>query len=117
VLTQESTTATSPTDLTTPGPSVTVTTGTTALVIYSTFMNNNPAGATQCAPEVSGATTIAADVHWALIGNNQTANTQMQDAQFWWPTLTAGSNTFKLKYWTSNNTGLYRDRRILVIPF
>jgi hypothetical protein len=120
VATSETTASASYADLATVGPTVTATTGTKALVLVYCRMVHTTAGAVVYAGvDVSGATTLAAADDGALVtvaaaagGPGFRASTAiMYDA------LTAGSNTFRLKYKTSAATATYVDRRIAVIPF
>ncbi len=102
VATQESTTSSSFTDLTTSGPAVTVTTGTKALVIFSASQRSTISGAqAQMSFAVSGATTRAVQTNeytntsWGSVtgGMNETASAAILVTG-----LTAGSNTFTAKY-------------------
>lgn len=118
VATDESTTSTSYTDLTTSGPAVTVTTGTTALVIISASVKNDTAGSdARMGIAVSGASTIAAGTTKALIANSHTGGQFTQASFMYLETgLTAGSNTFTAKYSASGNTASFLRRRVTVIP-
>ena len=119
VTTSETTTSTSFTDLSTAGPAVTVTSGTSALIIVSAQLRNDTTNAfSRMSFAVSGATTDAA--------NNNRALAQQVDAGDNWvgashaillTNLTAGSNTFTAEYDVSAGTGTFQFRRILVIPF
>lgn len=119
VATNESTTSTSYTDLATSGPSVTLTTGSVALVILSAQIFNNTAGKfsfMSCA--VSGATTDAADDDDALFFESSAANDQMGASRARLYTgLTPGSNTFTAKYRVDAGTGSFLRRSLIVIPF
>lgn len=119
VATQQTTTSTTYTDLTTSGPAVTVTTGTKALVIINYFGYNQTNSAyNYTSYAVSGATTIAASDTVAAIFR-QPSNTNEQAHRISTasrPTLTAGSNTFTMKYRMSSAvTGYFGDREIIVI--
>lgn len=116
--TSQSTTSTSFTDLTTSGPSVTVTTGTAALVIISATLQNSNAGSTSyIGVDVSGASTIAAAQTKALILESAIADQPVQCSYVYLETgLTAGSNTFKLEYQVSGSTGTFLRRRLIVVP-
>lgn len=114
------TTSTSFTDLAAgANPNVTVTTGTTALVIVGCHMENSTADA-RCMVgyDISGATTLAAS-------DDRAFGTQSEDASdpnilhcaFWQSGLTAGSNTFTVKYRVTSGTGTFQNRRLAVIPF
>jgi hypothetical protein len=120
VTTGQSTTSTTYTDLATSGAAVTVTTGTKALVIITSQMNTSLVGYTGWASyAVSGATTIAAADKNAITLRPSGTNGQdviRASAAFMITNLTAGSNTFTMKYRTeSGATANYGDRQITVI--
>lgn len=120
VLTSQSTTSTSYTDLATAGPSATVTTGTTATVLWFVKMDNTTNGSvSKCSVAVSGATTTAASDNYAAWCEHDSSNldslTFMGMNRF--TALTAGSNTFTMKYAVGANTGNFSNRQILVFPF
>lgn len=118
VTTQQTTTSTTPTDLTTFGPSVTSTTGTRAIVSIRSLTQNNTAGQTTIASyEISGATSTGASIVRAISHESGTANegTRVSLTNLF-TTLTAGSNTFTMKYWVSGGTGTFAHREIVVIP-
>lgn len=112
VTTNETTTSTTYTALTTAG-SVTLTTGTKALVIVGMGSFNPTGGARQFMSfSVSGATTIAAsDQYAAYISTNNTQGISRASVV----TLTAGSNTFTTQFKTTTDTGNFRDRYLIVI--
>lgn len=115
VLTSETTTSTSYTDLATPGPAVTVTCGTMALVVVAASTSNSGAGSTRMAYDVSGATTEASADNRGM-GNANTdiviASTVVLEVG-----LTPGVNTFTAKYRVASGTGTFLSRRIVVLPF
>ena len=116
VLTSETTTSTSYTDLATSGPAVTVTTGTTVLVYIYSWIDNDTAGQFSLVSyAVSGDSTVAANDNWslALRGTDDIA----ASAAFLETSLTPGSNTFTLKYKAGANTATFQRRRIIVVPF
>jgi hypothetical protein len=117
-LTGETTTLTQYTDLATAGPHVTLTTGTAAMVFITAQMQNTGADAVQKVSfAVSGASTVAASDDWAIILSGVLANspTRLMSAHRI-TTLTAGSNTFTMKYAVSFGTGTFARREICVIP-
>jgi hypothetical protein len=121
VNTSETTTSTSYADLTTPGPTVSVTTGANALVFITSYLYNNTADQlVQVGVDVSGATTIAAAAgsNSLLIqqGNAQGAIPQTATVATFIGSLTPGTNTFKLKYKVNANTGTFQNRNIVVVP-
>ena len=121
VATAQTTTSTSYTDLTTVGPSVTITTGTKALVIItSQLMSNTVAGLTAShSYAVSGATTIAASDTQRLMSAASTSGSFGPEitasTSYLLTALTAGSNVFTSKYKTNANTGTFANRVITVI--
>jgi hypothetical protein len=118
----EATASTSYANLATTGPTVTVTTGTKAIVIVGCRAgdNSNTAGnpSNKMSWACSGATTIAAADDWAaglvqLIGQLRavyTSNWRMVTG------LTPGSNTFQAKYSVSSGTGNFDHRSMHVLP-
>ena len=99
----EFTTSTSYTDLTT-ASAVTLTTGTKALVIVSTFIRTNESAQQAFASfAVSGATSIAASDENAVSQVDQDAN-YISASRATLVTLTAGSNTFTMKFRASGGT-------------
>jgi hypothetical protein len=117
VATTQTTTSTSYVDLATSGPAVTLTTGTTAFVVVTTYSYNATSGtATYMSFAVSGATTIAAgdSTSVSLLGM-KTGGQEWSNSAVYPVTLTAGSNTFTSKYKTSSGTGTFANRSIIVI--
>lgn len=114
-----STTSSSFTDLsgTTVGPSVTAVTGTKALIWFSSQMQCSVAGAvTQVAVAISGATTAAADNTIDIYTDGLGAGQAMRSSVVHlFENLTAGSNTFTLKYRTGAGTGTFYDRSIGIL--
>jgi len=116
VTASETTTSTSFTDLTTAGPAVTVTTGTKALVIYRTRIRNNANDeVSRMTFAVSGATTIAASAEYQLQYQGIANLEQSYSAHTLLTGLTAGSNTFTMKYAVNGGTGGFQRREITVI--
>lgn len=118
--TAQTTTSTSYTNLTTPGPTVTVTTGTKALVLISCYVfNTNSGEACYVSVAVSGATTIDADDVWCLQYESNSSQDVLNATRARMFDLTAGSNTFTMKYRVSgpSGTGTFRRRELTVIPY
>lgn len=120
--TSQTTTGTSYTDLDTAGPSVTVTTGSRALVFFATRMWNTGTAYTHASFEITGATASpATDARSIAVrltsgqgdgsAGGRYAGHQMETA------LTPGSNTFTMKYRVSAGTGRYDERHLFVMPF
>ncbi len=118
----QSTTSTSYANLSSSGPSVTVSTGTSAIVWWSCAMTNTTGGSEAwVSPAVSGATTVAASDTWAIMVDDITAGTATDNSvrmsgMHRFTGLTSGSNTFILKYRVSANTGWFGARAIQVMP-
>lgn len=111
------------TDLPTPGPTVTVTTGSKALVIVGADLSRDAASATSSVRmsfAVSGATTIAAgfSTNFAGAGLWQGNGSVLTGSRATLLTnLTPGSNTFTAKYYVSAATGTFSNRQLIVLPF
>lgn len=118
VATTESTATTSYTDLTTSGPAVTVDTGTIAIVLFASGMSvatTDNAGWTSVA--VSGSSSVAASDAWSIQMDGITAgNTVRYGMTHVFTGLTAGSNTFTMKYKAGGSTTSFRNRTIGIIP-
>lgn len=116
----EATSSTSYTALATPGPSVTKTTGTTAIVALYGLVSVDTAGSTAAMSyAVSGASAIAASdtrtvsyqpASVAAARSLRASAVTLQDG------LTPGSNTFTAQYRVTGGTGTFNNRRIAVIP-
>ncbi|MER5252885.1 hypothetical protein [Streptomyces sp. NPDC002855] len=114
VLTQESTTSTSYTNLATVGPSVTVTTGTRALVFTHCQLFNTTADTAVFASwAMTGATTRSAFDVTAISLDGP--NCQVGDMDLL-TDLTPGSTTFTMKYRVAAGTGFFLNRKIIVMP-
>jgi uncharacterized membrane protein len=124
VVTPQTTSSSSFTDLATAGPSVTVATGTTAFVAWIARHGNNTLSAwARAAVTVSGATTAAANIDYGTAYQAYTAGADanlggsflMTNANYG---LNAGTNTFKLQYRTDGTgTATFSSRTLTVIPF
>lgn len=115
----ETTTSTTFVNLTTSGPSVTCTTGSSAMIIMSAEINNNTASqAGRVGCDISGATTESPDTNFCLRQEtNGTAEFQQCSLVRLHKTLTPGVNTFKLMYLASGGTAAFNFRNIAVIPY
>ena len=120
VATSQTTSSTSYTDLATAGPAVTLVTGTKALVIFTcNLVQGSNNGYAYASFAISGATTQAASDAYSLMAGPATAGVQgptirASTAQIF-TGLTAGSNTFTVKYRTNINVSYFQDRNITVI--
>jgi hypothetical protein len=115
----ESTSSTSYADLGTPGPAVTVTTGTQAIVFITAEAQNNTANAVhKFSVAVSGATTVAASDDWAVsLDGNYSASPVRRTSAHKFTGLTSGSNTFTMKYAVGSGIGTFGKRQLVVLPF
>jgi hypothetical protein len=118
--TNESTTSTSYTDLTTIGPEVTVETGGAAIVFFETAGRNSSGsvnGMAICSVAVSGATTQAASNTWSIEISGVNADRPLHCSAFkLFDDLTPGENTFTMKYRVATGTGSFGYRYIGVMP-
>lgn len=119
VATSQSTSSTTYTDLATVGPGVSVVSGTQAIVMLTagvlTDTNNSAAFAGY---EISGATSRAATDAEALEIDGITANNTIRATATSLATgLTAGTNTFLMKYRAGTNQATFANRQMIVFPF
>ena len=115
----ESTSTTSYTDLTTVGPTVTVSTMTTAIVLLGTSMTTNVVnGVSKMSVAVSGASSISATDATCIQNEFYANNVGFQvGAAFWMSGLTPGSNIFTAKYQAGNSAlASFANRSIAVVP-
>jgi len=101
-------------DLTTVGPTVTVNTGTQALVWIAALMSNSGANTDSTSVAVSGASSVAASDAWAAVQVGTSAARPGVGHLF--TGLTPGSNIFTTKYKASGNTAAFSNREIIVVP-
>lgn len=118
VFTSETRTTASFGDLATVGPSVTVNTGTRAVIVITCQLANNTVGQyARVSYQVSGATSISPSFLHALAWQNAGSTQYMACSYVTWQTLNSGFNTFTMKYYASGGTATFLRRRILVLPF
>lgn len=116
VATGQTTTSTSYTDLATVGPAATITTGTKALVFISTGIDNQSNnGQGYVGFAVSGASTVAAADTAALHYYSSGTLALQYGAAYYVSGLTAGSNTFTLKYRSGNGSTQYFNNRNITV--
>jgi hypothetical protein len=105
-------------DLATFGPSVTVTTGSRALVAHGSRIGGNSVATASVKQSVavSGATTVAADDTWAC-GEVGLGSSGFLYTSRWWlfTGLNSGSNTFTCKYTNSSGTSTIMHRSLHVL--
>lgn len=117
VLTSQTTASTSYTALATAGPSVTVATGTRALVVVSFWGSVGTVGSAVMSHAVSGATTIASSDSWSAVATSASAGQTVSPIGVAYHAgLTAGSNTFTAQYKVNTGTGTFLYRKLFVIP-
>lgn len=118
VLTAESTTSTSFTDLATAGPAVTVTSaGTRALVVWSATMYSAD-GTTRggyCDYAISSATTRAASDDTAICATANNTGSGYRFSGTDLVTINPGSNTFTLKYRSTGGSFVFQRRSLMVL--
>lgn len=121
IVTNETTTSTTYTDLATVGPTVTVATGPRAWVALGAELGNSVSltASVRIALQISGATSVAASDDFAFGSNgwNATNHRNVGITGGVFTGLTAGTNTFTAKYRVSAGTGNYARRILSVIPF
>lgn len=118
VAASETTTSATYTSLSTPGPAVTLSTGTNAFAFASSQMSGSTVSAFYAfGIAVSGASTIAAADADGFMWQapSSTAGIRGTVAVHYPASLTAGSNTFTMQYRASAGTGTYGLRKISVI--
>ena len=119
VLTLQTTTSTSYVDLATVGPSITATTGTTALVTFTVTTDATTIASDQgfASVAVSGATTVAANDNWSTV-TRLGGSFVTESRTYGFTGLTAGSNVFTLKYKNSSGaTSRFSNRGLVVWGF
>jgi hypothetical protein len=112
--TSQGTASTTYTNLATTGPSVSIETGTAALVTVSARFRNTGNNRTCMSYDVSGATAISASDPRAL----EAESTGWTKASFSYleTGLNSGTNVFKAEYRVTAGTGTWEDRLITVEP-
>lgn len=117
VATLETTASTTFVALTTAGPTITATTGISALVFLTAQMSN--AGASNSAAmsyAVSSATTIAASNAEACRHRGGGTVDDIRCSAISTPVLTSGSNVFTSLYAVNAGTGSFSERLLTVVP-
>jgi hypothetical protein len=113
VVTDQSTSSGSYTDLATT-QSVTLTTGTKALVMMGIEAYNSGQGYAKAAVAVSGASTVAASDDYSWSGG-YSGLSYRYSSLYVYTGLTAGSNTFTLKFKATALTAYFSRRSLIVI--
>lgn len=98
-------------DLATVGPSVTMVTGTRALVIISANVNSPTSGVAYMGVAVSGSSTVAASDQRAL--RYESVPIVGLSYMISFTTLTPGSNTFTCKYRSSSGNSMTWGNRVI----
>lgn len=117
VSTSETTTSTSFVNLATAGPTVELLTGTRAIVILTSRLQNSTSGQRAIvAFEVTGASSRSPAENESIMFEAAATNAAARASVFALITnLTAGTNTFQMKYRVTANTGTFEDRRLCVM--
>jgi len=115
----DDTTSTSYTDMATVGPSVTVTTGTRALIVISAHIANNTSNSlSSISYTISGNTVQAATDTNSLFVDGIDADKPTQRMQIQYEEgLSPGENTFTLKYKVGSGRITAQNRFLAVWPF
>jgi triacylglycerol esterase/lipase EstA (alpha/beta hydrolase family) len=112
--TQQTTTSATYVDLATAGPSVTLTTGTQALIWIGAQLGNSSTGQSYASYGVSGASTLAPSDNISIAAEG-TAGALPRVGACDLRALTAGSNTFYVQYRATSATLTALRRRIQVM--
>ena len=115
VATSQSTSSATYTDLATAGPAVTLTTGTKVLVFTNTEVSTASGRYVFADFAISGATTRAATDDTCVKAGDDTNAVQFRIGVANLMTVTAGSNTFTMKYRTNAGTSSFINRTIVVV--
>lgn len=111
----ESTTSTTYADLATAGPTLTVTTGTRALVWLNVHLTNTGTSSTFVSYRVDGATTVEPSDNFSVAYDPPYAGGSLRAGICDLRVLTAGVNTFKLQYRVNSNSGSFFRRRLQIM--
>lgn len=121
VNTSQTSTSTSYVDLTSVGPTCSNVVSDVRVIVWMVAqMNNNGASnETIASVAVSGATTTAADDNYCIDVQQPTTGTAFIDicsSRVVRLTVTAGTNTYTMKYRVTGGTGTWKRRSMVVIP-
>ena len=115
VATSQSTSSVTYTDLATAGPAVTLTTGTKVLVFTNTEVSTAAGRYVFADFAISGATTRAASDDTCIKMGTDADAMQSRNGVANLMTVTAGSNTFTMKYRVNAGTNSFINRSIVVV--
>ena len=115
VATSQSTSSVTYTDLATAGPAVTLTTGTKVLVFTNTEVSTAAGRYVFADFAISGATTRAASDDTCIKMGTDADSMQTRNGVANLMTVTAGSNTFTMKYRVNAGTNSFANRSIVVV--
>ena len=115
VATSQSTSSTTYTDLATAGPAVTLTTGTKVLVFTNTEVSTAAGRYVFADFAISGATTRSASDDTCIKMGTDADTMQTRNGVANLMTVTAGSNTFTMKYRVNAGTNSFINRSIVVV--
>lgn len=117
VLTSETTTSATYTDLATVGPTFALITGVSAMVVLSALVQTPGSGVSpRMGFAISGATTVAATDTWCVNVDSSTVVNAQASFAVLVTGLNPGSNTFTGKYRVSGGTGTFANRGLMVWP-
>ncbi len=120
IITSQTTTSTSYTDLATVGPDATVEIGPSGCAIVmltAQAMTNSNGVECYMGFKVGGATSLSANDDQALASaTRNTGDLPKTSSVFWITGLTQGQNTFTAQYRTTSGTATFADRNLVVIP-
>lgn len=116
--TAETTTSLTYTNLATAGPSVSVTTGVTAIVFFAAGVSVSVSdSASWTSVRVSGASDISSSDAWGIQADGITAGNYVRYAMAHFFTgLNPGVNTFSMQYRAGSNPATFRNRELSVLP-
>lgn len=122
VNTQETTTNTSYTNLTTVGPTCSSVISDVRVIVWWTVQSNTATVSTESLSsiDVSGATTTAPSDNYCTDVQQPSTGTAFLDvsvSRVVRLTVTAGTNTYQVKYRVTGGTGTFKRRTIVTLPF
>lgn len=119
VLTSQSTSSGSFTNLSTVGPTLVANTASRCLVLWSATMYNNSPNSSYVSVAVSGATTVAASDNFSIRYRDPMDDSTVFSGSYayMFTGLTVGSNTFTMKYRCNGGTTTFSNRHLMILPF
>lgn len=111
ILTSETTTSTSYTDLATPGPQLTTLPDGRYVLLFGAFASNSGTGVSVFSPTINNAAAVDAD-QGGMSGTQGLYSTRATTA-----TLASGTNTVKLQYKVNSGTGTFLNRWLIALRY